>query len=850
MKNVKKFSMKTTKLLFGSLAVLSFAACQNEEFQTNDIATPDLGREQIELSVVMDDATTKMENNNGVFEWTSDDELGASLVDVATEGTPDNGKHIGNYKFSYENGIFTTASTVSKGVYVFYYPYNEKNTTARGGIISQLPASQKWDATGDEMMKNNFMVSPVINVAGYEGNTLELPMTMRSIYGYGTIELTNSTKETLEIQKVVINNGTEGFPIGKELAPATVSWESNSAKGYKDANGKIHTLFADLTKEGVDAAYVLRSCDSVYTQKPGFTGSWINATGAEKGAILVDALDENGIGVSVAPGETITTRVLIPSGNYKTNAVTAVVSTDQGEQTITLSSANSDYYVYAGVKKTIKLKVTSVTANAGSAITVASGADLLASLKQFGSDEKTVTVTPVGELKLDAATVAAIPGNITLKFAKASKVTFEGDMDLDRITFADGDNSSKANVTLKNGTFTVSGFMLGASNAMVLDKGAIVTMGEKAQGGGGANITVKEGAELTVASDIITYYTVDGGTLNFGQAAETRATAEPESISVYTTTVNSGVLNVNIPVTVQTGASYSLTLGNGQTAAPTVKSDVQANINAKVSGTFNVNKDAVVTNNSASTITENNGTINQNGGALTVTTNNATINNNASVIADEGTLTVDTNGATGIINTTEGSQTEVTTNNGYIYYSTGAFINGAGTGSKTEAGNVYFTVAEDMTGEELAKAFKNAPSCTAIQITNNATLTLEAVAEKATNYYTDLAAARILVMNNATADVKTTDEFALANCPLYIKGTCELKGEGTVAFEEGAGTNNCKIVVAEKATLTNRITITGVDGGITNSGKIVNYGSISGSGELDNVAEKGSWIGNAYNKTN
>lgn len=601
----------------------------------------------------------------------------------------------------------------------------------------------------------------------------------------------------------------------------------------------------------MDAAYVLRSCDSVYTQKPGFTDSWISATSAEKGAILVDALDENGIGVSVAPGETITTRVLIPSGNYKNNKITAVVTTNQGEQTITLSSANSDYNVYAGVKKTIELKVTNVAANAGNAITVASGADLLASLKQFGSDEETVTVTPVGELKLDAATVAAIPGNISLTFAKASKVTFEGDMDLDRIKFTDGDASSKATVTLKNGTFTVSGFTLGASNAMVLDKGAVVTMGEKAQGGGGANITVKEGAELTVASDIITYYTVDGGTLNFGQAADTKASTEPEPISVYTTTVNSGVLNVNIPVTVQTGASYSLTLGDEKTAAPTVKTDVQANINAKVDGTFNVKKDAVVTNNSGSTIKENNGTINQNGGALTVTTNNAIINNNASVIADEGTLTVTTNEATGIINTTEGSQTQVTTNSGYIYCSTGAFINGAGTGSKTEAGNVYFTVAEDMTGEELAKAFKNAPSCTAIQITNNATLTLEAIAEEATNYYADLAAAKILVMNNATADVQTTNEdFTLNNCPLYIYGTCELKGEGTVTFTEGAGSNNCKIVVAEKATLTNRTTITGVDGGISNSGKIVNYGSISGSGELTNVTDKGSWIGNAYNKTN
>lgn len=849
--------MKTTKLLFGSLAVLSFAACQNEEFQTNDIATPDLGREQIELSVVMDDATTKMENNNGVFEWTSDDELGASLVDVTTEGTPEDGKHIGNYKFSYVNGVFTTASTVSKGVYVFYYPYNEANTTARGGIISKLPASQKWDATGDEMMKNNFMVSPVINVAGYEGNTLELPMTMRSIYGYGTIELTNSTKETLEIQKVVINNGMEGFPIGKELAPATVSWKKGSVIGYKDANNKTHTLFADLTKQGVDAAYVLRSCDSVYTQKPGFTGSWINTTGVEKGAILVDALDENGIGVSVAPGETITTRVLIPSGVY-TGGVTAVVTTDQGEETITICSSSNNYNVAAGVKKTIELEVTNVDANSSNAITVASGADLLASLKQFGSEEETITVTPVGELKLDAATVAAIPGNISLKFAKASKVTFEGNMDLDRITFTDGDASSNATVTLKNGTFNVSGLTLGASNNMVLDKGAIVTMDEEAKGGASADITVKEGAELTVASAITTYYTVDGGTLNFGQAAKTKAATEPEPIKVYTTTVNSGVVNVNVPVTVESG-SYSLTLGNNKTAAPTVKSDVQANINAKVSGAFTVNKDAVVTNNSASTITTNNGTINQNGGALTVTTNNAIINNNASVIADEGTLTVNTNAADGKINTTEGSQTQVTTNNGYIYYSTGAFINGAGKGSKTEAGNVYFTVDEDMTGEELAKAFKNAPSCTAIKITNNATLTLEAIAKEATNYYADLAAVKLVVAENATMNVKVSGvvegddikDFVLTNCPLYIHGTCEMKGEGTIAFAaNGDGTEYCKIFVAEKATLTNRITITGVDGGIDNSGKIVNYGSISGKGNLNNVADKGSWIGNAYNTTN
>ncbi len=831
--------MRTTKLLIGSLAVLSFAACQNEELQTNDNATPSLGRGQIEVAVMMNEADTKMVNDNGDFSWEAGDELGACLVDPTEAGTVVDDAHLRNARFSWDNGIFTTAESMDKGTYVFYYPYVAENLSTRDGIIiKQLPAAQKWDANGDEMMKNNFMVSPVINMNEYEGSTLTLPMTMRSIYGYGEIELTNNSGLEVEIQKIVITNSTDKFDVGKTLAPATIS-----ADAYTDDNQKKHSLKVDLTGKDVDVAKALRSADSVYTQKPGLTASWIATKDAVKSDIVVSALDEEGNGITLKQGEKSTTRVLIPAGSYTASNVKVEVWTNLGYQKLSATSGNT-FTVPAGVKKSIKLTLSKTWEdNTANTISVVDGEDLLASLKQFGSETVEVTVNPVGNLTLTGEVMAQIPENISLKFAEGSNVTFTGDMDLTRVTFTDK-STTASTVTLKDGNINVSEFTLGQGNNLVVDKNAVVTLDETVNGGGSSTITVKSEGTLNLENDIIAYLDVAGGTLNVGEEGAETEGVDP--VELFIRDVTAGTVNINVPVEGQ----WDMEFGDGNLANK--QADVQVNINADLtktgSKTITVNADAKVANNAnTDRISTNNGVIDQNGGDLVVGTNNGTINNKAAVAA--GKLTIaGNNAATGIINTTAGSQTDLVgaTNNGFVYYVAGAYVNGAGSGTQVEAGNVYFVVDKDTDITKIAADFAKSP-CTALQV-KDAKLTLPAIDEKTKNWSLDqLKSLQCVVLNKATVSVNAA--VKLNHVGIHVYGTSalgEASNTGSITFTER---DEDIIYVKEKANLTINVDITGLnkidiakDGSVLNNAKTV-------SGKADIIGDgKANWSGNNYVK--
>lgn len=646
--------MRTTKLLFGTLAVLSFAACQNEELVTDDKATaPVLGREQINLTLAPADGTTRMINDNGVFEWEDGDELGACLVDVATVGQAGNDAHMGNYKFQYnlQNKEFTTASTVSKGVYVFYYPYNEENTTTREGIlVKELPARQEWDANGDKMMANNFMVSPVVNLGGYEGNALTLPMTMRSIYNYGLLNIKNSTEDAFEIQKIIIEitGGSESFKLGTKLAPYTIS--DNTA------------LLVDLTTGAGTIEEKFEKADALYTTKPGLLKSWIDATNDPEStnSLAIDALTET-TGVQVAAGATASTRVLIPAGEYTAANFKIKVYTSAGYQEFTIDTDittavdDTELQLANGVKTTFNLDVETVSAPP--TLDIISENDFIASMKGVGN---AVTVKMGSDVELTAAAVEAIPAGTTVTFE--NDVKFKGDMTLKKMTFQE-------DVTLNGGDIVVENTVAFTDAKNITIDGANVEM--KAAGTGNLTTTVKSGTLTVPNGKFNSYIDTEGGEVNIGSAAATQAVVAP-SVETYLRNIKNGTVNVNVPLTLDWTA---LTLGE-TTGNAVATLNVNANITLGSNGTTEIYilKTGKVVNKADMAVETNSGTI-DNYATLTVATNNATINQKG----EDAELTCASNASTATINTEAYTRTTVDDNDGEVIYVENARISSGGT---------------------------------------------------------------------------------------------------------------------------------------------------------------------------
>lgn len=724
--------MKTTKLLIGALAVMSFAACQNEEMVAEQPSLAQ-GRKQIDVKIIPTEGVdSRMLNNNGVFSWENTDELGAAMVDPIAEGTLVNDKHFGNALFNYNNGEFTTASTLSVGAYVFYYPYNEENTTSRGGVIVKELGAQKFDATGLEMMNNNFMVAPIAQLAGAEAGELTLPMTFRSIYGYGRFTLTNNSKDeflepqTLEIQKIVIENDGDEFVIGGFLAPQTIK-----------ANAATENLYVNLKPSNADASALFAKADSVYldwdrdddgTDEKAEPIQWISAIGAEKGAVSIDCL--TGVkGIEVKPGESITTRVLIPAGSYDKNDITITVYTNLGfvtltDEEITSSDEEGEFVVRNGRTKTISAVITENPTELTGIISIVGKNDFIATMRQFTQAVgENVKVTLVGDKTVDADMLAAIPAKIAdLTFV--GDATIEANTTLKNVKFDDGKVTIKGNVTVANeATFVSDSEVIVASGSLTIGKNVTAK-----------SIAVKEGATLNINAGVTLSAEIKefAGTLNVGGAAS-RAANEPDPVVINgKILLTAGTVNVNAALTlnddehaifgnypaIEDAAALTLNVNKNITtsAGKYIYSYSNVTINNNAVLSVQQNQGTIVNNKTLNVTQFNTGTIENaaaatvnvmtnsakgiinNYGTANVTTNNGTADDAATINqkAETSVLVVTTNSTYGKVATFAGSTTTVTTNDGgEVVYTADALvaINGG-------EGNVAFE-ATSLTAAEI-----------------------------------------------------------------------------------------------------------------------------------------------------
>ena len=220
------------KYLVSMLALPALlAACVNDDFETQkspSIIDNDLlkGRETGEVvlkatkAVVGDDAQTRIVGGmteTGGIEWKwegKDDKIGAVVVNLnpadyneIVSYEQNRGYALTNYPFAPDidapsaGANFSTPTAVVKGAYVFYNRYDgdtEEGVSRRvigHGIKEYINVEDGYEAGLQQVgtakgIGQNFFISPIVDLAVKDGEQLELPVVMKSLYHVLNFNLT------------------------------------------------------------------------------------------------------------------------------------------------------------------------------------------------------------------------------------------------------------------------------------------------------------------------------------------------------------------------------------------------------------------------------------------------------------------------------------------------------------------------------------------------------------------------------------------------------------------------------------------------------------------------------------
>ena len=382
--------MKAKKVLLSSLVLAGVvSACTDENIVDVQNNAPLAERTQVNLTLNVPGVDSRMSNGSG---WASNmeshDVLGAVLVDKGynddntldevwnnVDWTPIAG-HVGNNKWAFDpkagaNGKFVTEGTTSVGSWLFYTKYNEKMTTSRNGVEFDFPQIQEGAKDLAWVMNNNtnFMISPVLNVDGYEGENLEFDIRVASVYSYLRMPFDLSKTGASKVQKIIVRakNGSDvdlkfntKLKVNNTILPqAGLSKDADidevKCPDYNDpANG--YDLY-DINKE-IEGAYN----KLVYQGFNWETGvlpsvNWVIGRDDDQPVdhLVVDLDGEhndkagNG-GLDVAKDGKFSAVMLMPAGVY--GSLIFDIYTDKGVYTKTVSSRYGWYDDLTAVEKT------------------------------------------------------------------------------------------------------------------------------------------------------------------------------------------------------------------------------------------------------------------------------------------------------------------------------------------------------------------------------------------------------------------------------------------------------------------------------------------------------------------
>ena len=233
--------MKKTKLLLGSLAIAcALSACSHKDEAV--VANPEAtlaGRPQVNL-VLSSPAETRLEANGLEVNFTTNDQLGAVLVDggYLAEGwnkvkwTIIDG-HAGNNKWFWDGEKFSTEGTTAVGSWLFYSLYDEAMTTKRAGVEFSFPQIQDGAVDLTKVANNNinFHISPIMNIDGQEGDYIKVPVKYASVYNYMNIKLAFDNEKVTSVEKIIVSATDKNGAAVKFPAKSKVSNSALNAAG-------------------------------------------------------------------------------------------------------------------------------------------------------------------------------------------------------------------------------------------------------------------------------------------------------------------------------------------------------------------------------------------------------------------------------------------------------------------------------------------------------------------------------------------------------------------------------------------------------------------------------------------
>lgn len=336
------------KFLFSSLFVAAaMVGCTNEDFVgqgQNDGLGVD--RQVINVSFGVEEPQTKMVGEGDFIYYTTDDKIGAVLVDH-TQKEPYTivDTHVGNNKFNYiaNKKKFETDGTMVVGSWLFYAQYDSRMTTSRNGVVYDFPQVQTYAEDLSEIAKIDFRTSPVVNLVGQEDghfDSFNLPLV--SVYSYAEVRL--EFPQPVDVQKLVIrptaNDLQTSVPFGKQYT-------------IKNTNVPV----ADLPNKSplVTDQYVLDQAQLKMNNEGSYSSSMDFKDYSVKGSE-----DQDIIALNCLEDETEATtfvgRIALPAGKYSNIAIYAYTNKGIYKYNVKNASAEATNETIKGAQKDFYLR--------------------------------------------------------------------------------------------------------------------------------------------------------------------------------------------------------------------------------------------------------------------------------------------------------------------------------------------------------------------------------------------------------------------------------------------------------------------------------------------------------------
>lgn len=669
------------------------AACTADEIVENNNNAVLSNRAEVEaVTFTAEGLESRLAYEEGAWKWEDTDKF---LLLNADDGTKaDNEDEIpGDYftagkpttGYEYEKGAdgkyTTSASVMTEGLYWGFAP--SFNKSYKGYVEYTLDASQDQDYWKDPA--NQAFITPLYEIVDGENFNNTLPLEMINWYSTLVMPLTNSTKEDITLNQIVltadkefvikglVNTSEMGSYImaynGEEWAPAqNFDDDDENDLTYDPAKGKNELIAGNDDFGGMRKAYLIATNDDSKTSKT-----------------IVLNLNE----VVLEAGETETFYMLVPASDGKISCEITIIaeegvikidkSADSNKMKNTQIYHNGSKHAFGTItsgKNKGEAKAYNITAGKFEDVT---GAYYVASYQDMMDHIETVNGTffayNVGDWNLDADMAAAIKesdafvvfmNDINIEGKAISRATEDKGLELEKVAFAatatvledtkvtfasEGGDYEEA-----EGTEDYEEIVENACVAnLIVEKGADVTLvsGEYHAINNAGTLTVASTADFTEAS------IENAGVLNLVETNAEAITLKGGELNYKVAKAGNEWATDNANVTFALAANAKITVAEGVTLANKVANNAAWRTTQVVSG-------KTVTKHAISV--ENNGDIELVGGAeggdMTIW---GTLTNNGNITSASNTLRVmntATNGAEAKIKVLQFVNYGTFTNNG------------------------------------------------------------------------------------------------------------------------------------------------------------------------------------------